>query len=182
MADRSLWMSGVGKLKNNCHYVQSSCCHSTVSSVKIVRLWIVRLLILNLSIVRFAIGFQITGNNKLTKQTNTKKILQDRMASEATPTPNNQEAAPPTPGRGSRNNYQGGRGRGRGGRGRQSTTERGTNAPQGRGPVGPATSGVPYGHVPGYLPGSSSLVEELDKRVLIVLRDGRHLVGVSIHV
>jgi len=46
---------------------------------------------------------------------------------------------------------------------------------------GPATvaptSGVPYGHVPGYLPGSSSLVEELDKRVLIVLRDGRHLVG-----
>jgi hypothetical protein len=41
------------------------------------------------------------------------------------------------------------------------------------------TSGIPYGHVPAYLPGSSSLVEELDKRVLIVLRDGRHLVGVS---
>lgn len=51
---------------------------------------------------------------------------------------------------------------------------------------GPATvaptSGVPYGHVPGYLPGSSSLVEELDKRVLIVLRDGRHLVGVSAYI
>ena len=41
------------------------------------------------------------------------------------------------------------------------------------------TSGVPYGHVPAYLPGSSSLVEELDERLLIVLRDGRHLVGVS---
>jgi U6 snRNA-associated Sm-like protein LSm1 len=42
------------------------------------------------------------------------------------------------------------------------------------------TSGIPYGHVPAYLPGSSSLVEELDKRILMVLRDGRHLVGVSV--
>ena len=41
------------------------------------------------------------------------------------------------------------------------------------------TTGVPFGHVPAYLPGSSSLVEELDKRIMIVLRDGRHLVGVS---
>ena len=41
------------------------------------------------------------------------------------------------------------------------------------------SSGVPFGHVPAYLPGSSSLVEELDKRVLIVLRDGKHLIGVS---
>jgi hypothetical protein len=40
-------------------------------------------------------------------------------------------------------------------------------------------SGVPFGHVPAYLPGSSSLVEELDKRILIVLRDGKHLIGVS---
>eukprot|EP00934_Nitzschia_sp_Nitz4_P006980 Nitzschia sp. Nitz4//scaffold19_size178191//113387//114110//NITZ4_001991-RA/size178191-snap-gene-0.163-mRNA-1//-1//CDS//3329540723//6970//frame0 len=39
-------------------------------------------------------------------------------------------------------------------------------------------SGVPFGHVPGYLPGSSSLVEELDQRVLIVFRDGRHLLGI----
>jgi hypothetical protein len=30
------------------------------------------------------------------------------------------------------------------------------------------------------LPGSSSLVEELEKRILIVLRDGRHIVGVSL--
>lgn len=42
-----------------------------------------------------------------------------------------------------------------------------------------ATSGIPFGHVPAYLPGSASLVEELDHRVLIVLRDGKHIVGVS---
>jgi len=40
-------------------------------------------------------------------------------------------------------------------------------------------SGVPFGHVPAYLPGSASLVEELDQKLLIVLRDGKHLVGVS---
>lgn len=28
-----------------------------------------------------------------------------------------------------------------------------------------------------YLPGAASLLEQLDKRVLIVLRDGRHLIG-----
>jgi U6 snRNA-associated Sm-like protein LSm1 len=28
-----------------------------------------------------------------------------------------------------------------------------------------------------YLPGDASLIEKLDKRILIVLRDGRHLVG-----
>jgi hypothetical protein len=39
-------------------------------------------------------------------------------------------------------------------------------------------SGVPMGHVPAYLPGSASLVEELDRRLLIVLRDGKHIVGV----
>lgn len=45
-----------------------------------------------------------------------------------------------------------------------------------------APSGVPYGHVPAYLPGSASLVEELDKQLMIVLRDGRHLVGVSLEL
>jgi hypothetical protein len=70
-----------------------------------------------------------------------------------------------------------GRGRGRGNEGRG----RGRGEGRGDGPVGIApTSGIPYGHVPAYLPGSSSLVEELDKRILIVLRDGRHIVGVSI--
>lgn len=86
-------------------------------------------------------------------------------------------------GRGGRGNHQVGRGQGRGGRGRQNNAGGRGTPQQGRGAGGPATvaptSGVPYGHVPGYLPGSSSLVEELDKRVLIVLRDGRHLVGVS---
>ena len=42
-----------------------------------------------------------------------------------------------------------------------------------------SSSGVPFGHVPAYLPGSASLVEELDQRILIVLRDGKHLIGVS---
>jgi len=28
-----------------------------------------------------------------------------------------------------------------------------------------------------YLPGAASLIEEIDKRVMIILRDGRHLVG-----
>ena len=40
-------------------------------------------------------------------------------------------------------------------------------------------SGVPYGYLPAFLPGSASLVEQLDRRLMIVLRDGRHLVGVS---
>ena len=29
----------------------------------------------------------------------------------------------------------------------------------------------------GYLPGAASLLETLDKRIMIILRDGRHLVG-----
>ena len=41
-----------------------------------------------------------------------------------------------------------------------------------------SNSGLPFGYVPAYLPGSASLVEELDSTLLIVLRDGRHLVGV----
>lgn len=39
-------------------------------------------------------------------------------------------------------------------------------------------SGVPFGYLPAFLPGSASLVEQLDRRIMIVLRDGRHLVGV----
>jgi len=39
-------------------------------------------------------------------------------------------------------------------------------------------SGVPYGYLPAFLPGSASLAEQLDRRVMIVLRDGRHLVGI----
>lgn len=80
---------------------------------------------------------------------------------------------------------RGGRGRGRGGRGRQQGGGggRGSHHGGGRNSNGPSKiapqSGIPYGHIPAFLPGSSSLVEELDKRVLIVLRDGRHLVGVS---
>jgi hypothetical protein len=42
-----------------------------------------------------------------------------------------------------------------------------------------ASSGVPFGHVPAYLPGAASLVEELDQRILLVLRDGKHIIGVS---
>ena len=40
------------------------------------------------------------------------------------------------------------------------------------------SSGIPYGHVPAYLPGAASLVEQLDETILVVLRDGRHIVGV----
>ena len=32
-------------------------------------------------------------------------------------------------------------------------------------------------NLPAYLPGAASLIEQLDQRLLIVLRDGRHLVG-----
>ena len=45
-------------------------------------------------------------------------------------------------------------------------------------PAVSSSSGLPYGYVPAYLPGSASLVEQLDQELLIVLRDGRHLVGV----
>jgi len=39
------------------------------------------------------------------------------------------------------------------------------------------SSGVPYGFLPPFLPGSASLVEQLDRRMMVVLRDGRHLIG-----
>lgn len=63
------------------------------------------------------------------------------------------------------------------GRGPHPTSNRG--GPQHRPVSVHSGSGVPFGHVPAYLPGSSSLVEELDQRILIVLRDGKHLIGVS---
>lgn len=90
----------------------------------------------------------------------------------------NKDLRPRTPPRGS--------GRGRSGGGRTPMGGRSLVTTDGRGqqPRSPAvsvhsSSGVPFGHVPAYLPGSASLVEELDKRVLIVLRDGKHLIGVS---
>lgn len=114
--------------------------------------------------------------------------LSDIMSTETpTTTPADTTGAPAPSkqgGRGSRN--PGGRGsQGRGGRGRGDGRGSGRGRGGGRGgDSGPTslapTTGIPYGHVPGYLPGSSSLVEELDKRVLIVLRDGRHLIGVSV--
>jgi U6 snRNA-associated Sm-like protein LSm1 len=59
-----------------------------------------------------------------------------------------------------------------------STTNR--NEPSSSNNTAPSlpASGIPYGHVPSYLPGSASLVEQLDQRLLVVLRDGRHLIGV----
>ena len=81
--------------------------------------------------------------------------------------------------------------RGRGSAGRVDGGRGMPSPPAGRGPPPPAQqqqqqpqaihtqSGLPFGHVPAYLPGSSSLVEELDQRLLIILRDGKHLVGVS---
>ncbi|KAL7470451.1 hypothetical protein ACHAXS_010682, partial [Conticribra weissflogii] len=59
---------------------------------------------------------------------------------------------------------------GRGGRG-----GRGEN--QGGPPSNHPASSVPYGCLPSFLPGASSLVEQLDQKMLVVLRDGRHLVG-----
>ena len=53
------------------------------------------------------------------------------------------------------------------------------NNSQRKGPPPIPMSGIPLGSVPAFLPGSASLVEQLDRRIMIVLRDGRHLVGVS---
>ena len=108
-----------------------------------------------------------------------------------------QQQPPPPPDAPPNQNQQaqqgrGGRGRGdgggRGGGGRNlyqpGRGGRGVNSPQQQ-QAAPKpislnpSSGIPYGHVPAYLPGSASLVEELDKRVLVVLRDGKHVIGVS---
>ena len=34
-----------------------------------------------------------------------------------------------------------------------------------------------FRELPAYLPGTASLIEHLDRQLLVVLRDGRHLVG-----
>eukprot|EP00970_Alexandrium_tamarense_P013774 scaffold3686_cov193-Alexandrium_tamarense.AAC.2 len=87
---------------------------------------------------------------------------------------------------GGRGNYQHSSGRG-GGRG--DVGGRGGHSGRGRGggrgnfnnnmhPSGPRPqTAVPYGYLPPFLPGSASIVEQLDQRMLVVLRDGRHLVG-----
>ena len=46
-------------------------------------------------------------------------------------------------------------------------------------PLGPAAMPAQQVHVFEFLPGVASLVEDLDKRVLVTLRDGRHFVGAS---
>ncbi|KAL7534588.1 hypothetical protein ACHAXR_005972 [Thalassiosira sp. AJA248-18] len=96
-------------------------------------------------------------------------------------------------GGGGRSNYNGGRGGG-GGRGQGNNYGRGggrgggvNNSGGGRGgrgggggapPINPEDPfDVPYGFLPAFLPGAASLVEQLDQRLLVILRDGRHLVG-----
>ncbi|GMH94140.1 hypothetical protein TrVE_jg12618 [Triparma verrucosa] len=37
---------------------------------------------------------------------------------------------------------------------------------------------VPFGFIPGFLPGASSLLTSLDKSILIILRDSSHLIGI----
>ena len=37
---------------------------------------------------------------------------------------------------------------------------------------------VPFGFIPGFLPGASSLLSSLDTSILIILRDSSHLIGV----
>ncbi len=69
-----------------------------------------------------------------------------------------------------------GRGDGRGSRGAARGRGRGRGNDQHNHGPRPATA-VPYGHLPPFLPGASSLVEQLDQKMLVVLRDGRHLVG-----
>jgi hypothetical protein len=47
-------------------------------------------------------------------------------------------------------------------------------------PPPPTTvSSVPHGFLPSFLAGAPSLVEHLDKRLLVVLRDGKHIIGVG---
>ena len=71
-------------------------------------------------------------------------------------------------GSGGRSGGRGGSSGGRGGRGGRGG---------GRGSDAMPSSGVPYGFLPPFLPGSASLVEQLDRRMMVVLRDGRHLIG-----
>ena len=76
-------------------------------------------------------------------------------------------------------NAVGGRGsHGGGGRGRNhphnAQTNNGNPHPH---PIRPVNE-VPYGYLPAFLPGASSMVEQLDRKLLVILRDGRHLVGI----
>lgn len=71
-------------------------------------------------------------------------------------------------------------GRGGGGRGGSGRSGGGSSGGRGRGASSSSSmpsSGVPYGFLPPFLPGSASLVEQLDRRLMVVLRDGRHLIG-----
>jgi hypothetical protein len=94
--------------------------------------------------------------------------------------PGNMSPNPNTPPRGRNNNNNN---RTKNGNNNQSSSRQGQNQGQGQGqgsnkpPV--PMSGIPFGYIPAFLPGSASLVEQLDRRIMIVLRDGRHLVGVS---
>ena len=42
----------------------------------------------------------------------------------------------------------------------------------------PPTTILSQGNIPPFLPGSASLVEQLDRRLLLILRDGRHIIGI----
>jgi len=82
-------------------------------------------------------------------------------------------------------NYSSGRGRGnapnngppQSGRGRGGNYPP-QNAPNNGPPMPRPATAVPYGYLPAYLPGASSMVEQLDRKCLVILRDGRHLVGI----
>ncbi|KAL7545372.1 hypothetical protein ACHAWF_008720 [Thalassiosira exigua] len=78
-----------------------------------------------------------------------------------------------TGGRGRGNHSGGGRGRGGGSHPSNYSSNSGPSLP----PMPRSANAVPYGFVPAYLPGAASLVEQLDRRLLVILRDGRHLVG-----
>ena len=64
-------------------------------------------------------------------------------------------------------------------RNRNASNQKNNNNNNNNGNRSVPMSGVPYGYLPAFLPGSASLIEQLDHRVMIVLRDGRHLIGVS---
>eukprot|EP00584_Thalassiosira_punctigera_P015672 CAMPEP_0172552900 /NCGR_PEP_ID=MMETSP1067-20121228/47261_1 /TAXON_ID=265564 ORGANISM="Thalassiosira punctigera, Strain Tpunct2005C2" /NCGR_SAMPLE_ID=MMETSP1067 /ASSEMBLY_ACC=CAM_ASM_000444 /LENGTH=245 /DNA_ID=CAMNT_0013340973 /DNA_START=42 /DNA_END=779 /DNA_ORIENTATION=+ len=129
------------------------------------------------------------------------------MASAPSPPPQPQQRTTPPATHSTGTNYQsrsgaraGGRenygGRGDGGRGGNHARgggggRGGCNHSSGRGgnypshnrpsdghPTPHPTTAVPYGYLPAFLPGASSMVEQLDRKLLVILRDGRHLVGI----
>ncbi len=84
-------------------------------------------------------------------------------------------------GRGGR--YTGGRGgsQGPGGRGRNHPHNNAQTLNGNHQPTQPELrpiNEVPYGYLPAFLPGAASMVEQLDRKLLVILRDGRHLVGI----